>query len=576
MTRQSRDSQKQMTLKRGHMSFPLAFIKRLLITVAGKKHFNSFSKSLSQIEESQYTVLKDIITRAAETAFGVEHKFDTITDIHSFRDQVPVRNFEEHRPYIDRIINGESDILFPGRPISYNMTSGTTAQPKFIPISQSYNRKFNRLNRIWYYSWMKEVPSVFNGRSLSAVSPAVEGYCKDGISFGSLSGNSYQNVPSILKTTFSSPYPVITIEDYGKKYYAMMRGALACDITCITCASPSNLLKLHETVLEHFEDMVNDIRYGTLRPDVLECIPAENRREVEQYYKADPSRADELEKLYNIHGKELKLKHYFPNLLIVNTWKQGNFKRIIPQLEGMFPDSTAIRAMGYQASEARAGMVLFNDWDFSLLAHDSFFYEFIEENERGWANPRFKMLHELEEGKRYYLYITNDSGLFRYDINDIIEVTGYYEGAPKIAFVQKGDGITNVTGEKLSEQQVIMATEYAAEKLKLSIPFFMMYCSHEEMSYTKYVEFADNPTSELKKQFILEFDQFLTEINPEYKIKRGTARLNGPELKELKPKSYEALKQELILQKRAKDGQFKDLYLHSKKHVRDILETLTI
>lgn len=558
------------------MSFKYSLLKRILIIIAGKKHFNNFVKSLNAIEEHQNKVLLDIITRNQNTAFGIDHNFAQITDFESFRANVPVRDFEDHRPYINRVINGESDVLFKGRPICYNMTSGTTAEAKYIPVSDSYNRKFTRLNRIWYYSWMKETPSVFSGRSLSAVSPAVEGYCQDGVPYGSLSGNSYQNVPAILKTTFTSPYEVITMEDYGKKYYAMMRGALACDITCITCASPSNLLKLHQTVIENFQDMVNDIRFGTLRADVLEGIPAESRKEVAHYYNADPERADELEKLYAAHGTELKPKHYFPNLLIVNTWKQGNFKRIIPQLEGMFPDTTAIRAMGYQASEARAGVVLFNNWDFSLLAHDSYFYEFIEESERGWANPKVKLLHELEKGKRYYIFITNDSGLYRYDINDIVEVTGYYEGSPKIAFVQKGDGITNVTGEKLSEQQVIMATEYAANKLKLSVPFFMMYCSHEEMSYTKYVEFANNPSTELKELFIQEFDQFLTEINPEYRVKRGTARLHGPELKELKPASYESLKQELILQKRARDGQFKDLYLHSKKHVRDILETLTV
>ncbi len=550
-------------------------LKKLLMTLAGKRHYKKLIKSCSAVEETQRKLMMDIIHRNKNTAFGKDHNFNSISNIKEFQEQVPIRDFEEHRPYINRIIAGESDILFPGRPISYSMTSGTTAEAKYIPISETYQQSFTKLNRIWFYSCLRGNPEIFNGRTLTTVSPAEEGVLSDGVSYGSLSGKSYLNCPPILKTTFTSPYPVIDIADYQKKYYAIMRGALACNVTYVVCASPTNLIKLHQTVIDNFDDMVKDIRNGTLKEDILDIIPEEKRAEVRRYYKPAPERADELEQLWKLHGKNLLPAHYFPNIKVINTWKQGNFKRVFPKVRELFAKTTNIRAMGYQASEARAGIVLENDWDYSLLAHTSYFYEFIEENERESENPNIKLLHELEEGKRYYILITNDSGLFRYDINDLISVCGHYKQSPKIMFIQKGAGITSITGEKLSEQQVITAVEHASEKLKISVPFFLMFCDLDKMSYTKYVEFASDIEEDMKKSFITVVDTHLSEINPEYRVKRGSGRLDQPSIKELKPLSHENYKQILIKNNYARDGQFKDLYLQTKDHVREILESLT-
>lgn len=554
----------------------LTFLKKLLIAIAGKRHYNNFTKECWNIKQAQDKILSEIINRNKNTLFGKEHSFGKITTPQEYAKQVPIRDFEEHRPYINQIIEGKSDILFPGRPISYNVTSGTTSEHKYIPVSESYQKSFTRLNRIWFYSCILENPELFDGFTLAPVSPAVEGTLSDGVTFGSLSGNSYLNVPAIIKTTFSTPYPILTIGDYSLKYYALMRGALAKDITYVVCASPSNLFKLHQTVLENFEDMVKDIRTGSLRQDALNALPSEEQKSILAYYKADPNRADELEALYKKHGKNLLPAHYFPNIKLVNTWKQGNFKRILPKIERLFAPTTNIRAMGYQASEARAGIVLKNDWDYSLLAHNAYYFEFIEEKDREKENPEVKLLHELELGKRYYLLITNDSGLYRYDINDLVQVCGFYKESPKFRFLQKGAGVTSITGEKLSEQQVITAAEHAAKELNLSIPFYTMYCDYEKGGYTKYVEFDGHLKGDDKSRFMRVIDDYLSEINPEYKVKRGTKRLNAPELRELKPASHESFKQILIEKKLAKDGQFKDLYLQSKEHVREILETLTV
>ncbi len=554
-----------------------AWLKKAMIHMVGMPLMSKFNKASKDTETTQNTLLRNIIEKNATSSFGKEHGFQNIKSVDEFRQAVPIRDFEGHRPYIDRMVKGEADVLFSGKPISYNTTSGTTDKPKFIPVSQDYFVSHNQYNRLWFYSCLKDNPRLFDGHSLSAVSPAVDGHVEDGTPFGSVSGAAYQQIPGILKKTHSAPYSVVCIRDYIKKYYALMRGALARNITYIVCPSPSNLLKFHQTVVENMADLIRDIHDGTLRQDVLAEVDKEDQAATKAFFNhSNPKRAKKLETLFNQHGQELKTHHYWPNVACVNTWKQGNFARLIPAVKELFTESTALRAFGYQASEARAGLVLGNDWDTSALVTNIYHFEFIEEQDRHTDNPKTLLAHELEREKRYFILITNDSGLYRYDINDLIEVSDFYNTIPLVKFIQKGEGITSITGEKISELQVIQAVDDIAKQMGIQIDFFNMYCDEELGMYTLYVEFATQTSRHDKDAFIAEFDIRLREINPEYEIKRGSKRLEAPALKELRPDSYNLFKEKLISHKHAKDGQYKDSYLRKKPIFKKILEELSL
>lgn len=553
-----------------------AWLKKFLVSLVGVPAMRKLVNASKDTKGTQETLLRKIVSSNEKTVFGKEHGFDKIKTTDDYRKAVPIRDFEGHRPYIDRMTKGESDILFTGKPISYNTTSGTTDKPKFIPVSKTFYGAQSNINRLWFYSCVKDNPTLFKGRSLSAVSAAVDGYFEDGTPYGSISGMLYQQVPGILKKTFSTPYPVICIKDYLKKYYAVTRGALAEDITYIVCPSPSNMIKFHTTIMDNFNDLVRDIHDGILRADVFAEVEESGREEVKAYYSANPQRAKQLEELMAKHGEGLKTKHYWPNVACVNTWRQGNFSRLIPDVEALFSESTAIRAFGYQASEARAGMVLKNDWDYSALATPIYHFEFIEEQNKFKENQETVLAHELEKGKRYYIFITNDSGLYRYDINDIIEVSGFFNNIPLIKFIQKGEGITSLTGEKISELQVIQSVDEVSKKIGISVEFFNMFCDEEKLQYTLFVEFAPQTSRHSKDAFASQFDLRLREVNPEYEIKRGSKRLTAPSLKELKPDSYNQFKEILIEKRHTKDGQYKDSYLRKNPVFLEILNDLSI
>ncbi len=551
------------------------WFRKFLVSLVGKPRLRRFEKASKQCRATQDAVLNDIITANKDTAFGKDHGFASIKTIEDYQKAVPVSGFGRHRPYVERMCKGEADILFPGRPLFYNTTSGTTAKPKMIPVSKEYfENAYSGMSRLWLYTCLKDNPHIYDGRSLSVVSPAVEGHVEDGTPYGAISGMLYRNIPKVLKSTHATPYPLICIKDYAKKYYSIVRCGLAHNITILIAASPSSVIRFYQTIMDEYSDLVKDIHDGTLRKDVADEIASEERAAVLASFKPDPKRAKELEHLLNTYREGLRLKHFWPDLALVNTWKQGNFAQIIPKLDDYFPEKTVIRAFGYQASEGRAGLVLGNDWDYSVLAAHIYHFEFIEEGQKEDANPTVLQAHEVEVGKRYYILFSNGSGLYRYDINDIVEIAGHYNQLPLFKFIQKGEGVTSLTGEKLSEEQVVQAVKEVSEELSCGLAFYVMFCDEKDLNYKFFVEFLGDVDSIRKENFEKAIDEKLRTLNPEYEVKRGTERLSAPVLYTFKESSYELFKEARIANGFARAGQYKDVYLTKKNELLRLLYEL--
>ncbi len=549
------------------------WFRRLLVTLAGKKEYKKYFRQSFQVQETQERLLQAMLTENKDTVFGRKHNFAAVRDYREYCRAVPVMTYEDHRPYIEKMCRGKSDILFPGRPLIYNRTSGTTNKPKLIPISPAFFRRgTNRVNKLWLYAAMKDNPGIYNGKCLSYVAPAVEGYTEDGTPFGSVSGLGMKNIPAVLKDTYSAPYAVMEIKNYERKFYALMRFALAQNITLIIALNPATYLRFNQTIMNEYGDLLRDIRDGTMRADVSALLPPDRREQVLARLKPDPARAGALEKLRRLHGSKLRFRHYWPGLELVNIWKQGNFRQMLHKLDGFFPEKTVYRAFGYQASEARCGIVLGNDWDYSALATHAFFFEFIEADQKGKDNPATLRVDQLEKGKKYYLLLNNLSGLYRYDMNDLIEVCGFYNQVPLFRFLQKGEGITNLTGEKLSEQQVIAAVAAGAHECGWEPVFYIMYCDYEKCNYEFFAEFSSSRAK--GEKFIKTVDCKLKSYNMEWETKRGTGRLSMPRFRKLPSDSQLKLKQKLVEQGLARDSQFKNLFLTGDKKIYTVLQNL--
>ena len=155
-------------------------------------------------------------------------------------------------------------------------------------------------------------------------------------------------------------------------------------------------------------------------------------------------------------------------------------------------------------------------------------------------------ISDLELGRDYFVFITTPGGLYRYDINDVIEVVGDYRGTPQVVFKRKGRGMTNLTGEKVSVNQIIDAIEMTASTVEISVSHFRTEPDLESSRYVFKVECASEYPREKWATFLKTLDHQLGELNIEYKAKRASGRLGDPILQVMKEGWYDRGKEALV------------------------------
>ncbi len=544
---------------------------KLALNIAGKKMWKVLDKKSKNCKKAQNEVLMDIIDWAKDTEYGKKHGFAEIKSASDFQKKVPINDYNDLEPYIKKHTKGEENILFPGKPFIYATTSGTTKEPKWIPITEKYHKEcYNGLSKLWFYSLLKENPHIFDGPDLSIVGKALEGYAEDGTPYGSFSGHVYENIPKFLKAIHVTPQEVFRISDYFSRYYCILRFTIAAKIKIIVTGNPSTLLELHNVATDRIDDLIEDIEKGTLHSGLK--IEPDIKNKIVTLLKPNPVRAAELKELKQKHGTLLP-KHYWPTLEVINTWKCGNSGLYLKHTEGLYPDNTKIREFSYLATEARAGIILKSDQMASILAAHLLFFEFIKKEDIEKENPRIYLASELEDGKYYYIIVTTPSGLYRYNMNDLMKVEGFYNEFPMLRFIQKGAGITSLTGEKLHEEQFISAISETEKETNIKTLFYIGFADIDISGYRFFIEFEDDLDKEKIRGFCKSVDEKLLKINIEYEAKRKSNRIKPPVIHVLKKHAFDNFKA-VCMGKGYRDGQFKLTHLMIDKKRMDIFSTL--
>ena len=535
-------------------------IFKLGLGVSGTKLESRFQFKTKYVKDAQLITLHSILSENKNTLFGSDHKFQDIKTVEDFQRLVPVQTYESLAPYIEKHVNGVENALVVGKPWSYATTSGTTGKPKYIPITERAKKSSHQaVSRLWAYTVSKERPESFSGKILAITSPAEEGKTPDGTIYGSTSGQLLQGMSKAIKQKYVLPYEVLTIEDYDSKYYCILILGMQSDVSFISTANPSTLTLLAKKGNELKDKLIQDIRNGTLSNDLK--IEENIRKIIEKKLKANPQVADQLDHDYkNDPENKLRPKHYWPNLVTIACWTGGNSNSFLRSMKESYGDVT-IKDLGYLASEIRGTVPLSYKDSAGVLTITENFFEFVALDDIDSEKPTYLTCDQLKDKERYYIFFTTRSGLYRYHINDIVEVKGYENNTPKIIFIQKGKGVTNITGEKLYEQQLMSAIKTAEEGTGINTSYYMALAKYQESKYELYTEFADKDLSkDDKERFIKAVEFNLKEINMEYKAKRASLRLPHLILKVLADDSFQTFKKWRISQG-IREAQFKTVPL---------------
>lgn len=519
-------------------------------------------------EQTQAALLRALLARNKDTQFGKTHGFAGLARVEDYRRAVPVQTYEDLWPLVRRQeLTGER-CLTKERPVYYNRTSGTVGAPKNIPVTAAGLRQMKAEQRLAAYVWARDT-RFLAGKVFAVTGPAVEGRMEGGAEFGSVSGLIYRNQSGMVRSRQALPAALSDMEDYEARYLAMVIFGLAEEgVTGMATANPSTFLRLLTALHRHADAVLDAVATGRLPPD----LPPSARGPL----RPRPARARALARRLEVAG-ELTYADIWPRLQGVLTWTGGSCGVALAGLSRLLPAGVAIIEWGYSASEFRGTMNIDAKRNLCLPTLLTTFFEFVEreahEEGAGGDGRDFLGLHELEQGREYYVFITTGEGLYRYDMNDIVRVNGQVGQTPALEFVRKGKGVANITGEKLTETQVLQAVSKSLARRGVAARFFIMLAYEETPGYTLFVELenagsaadadpgrAGGIVDALAGEMAGEIDSLLSEANVEYQAKRKSGRL-APLATRLLPSGAGDRYREACVGAGQRDAQFKHLHL---------------
>jgi len=530
----------------------MSFFGKVIVQAAGSGAYRRLVEAARDPVGSQLRLLRSICERNAGTEYGKQNRFADVREFEDWRKSVPVVTYERLRPRIDRMAKGEANVLTAEPPLMFAQTSGTTGDPKLIPVTKTCRSRIHSDQmRAWLHRALAEHPTLLDGRIVSFVSKAVDGKTEGGISYGSTSGHIYTSMSRPVKAAYAVPYEAFEIANYEAQYYSILRLAMQHDVTFLATANPSTLANMCDTAEKEADALLRDLRDGTLREDIE--IEDGIRAALAIHCRREPERAKRIEAARAKRGGKLLPADIWPNVALLGCWKGGTVGAYLkPLAESFDPDGQrpmAVRDWGYLSSEARCSVPLSDEGESGVLSVASNVYEFVEAGELeerpdDWASWKFLGVGEIEQGREYYVILTTTGGLYRYDINDVVEVTGKFENAPEIAFRRKGRGVTNITGEKVTVNQVVEAFEKASAEAGVRVDYFKAEADVEAARYVFKAE-SKEPLGDRSARLLEALDKNLRALNIEYESKRKSQRLHAPVLRVMKPGWYDDRRREL-------------------------------
>jgi hypothetical protein len=415
----------------------------------------AFRRATRRVARTQAEVLAAILRANRGTAFGRTHGFRHVRGPRQFQERVPLSAYEDYGEAVGRIATGEANVLTAGRVELLEPTSGTTGGEKLIPYTAALRRQFQRAVAAWVHDLFRGRPALRRGRAYWSVSPALGpprrtaggrpscagcpavGFDDDAAYLGTLERLA-------LGRLLTVPAAAARLPDTDTFRYCTLLCLLAAsDLALVSIWNPTFLTALLAPLEQWHERLCSDLASGTVRPPT--ALPAELAR---PFRRRDRRRARELGAVFRAPGSLAgKLRRVWPRLALVSCWADAAAARCLGELRELFP-AVEVQPKGLLATEGCVSFPLLGR-PAPVLAVRSHFFEF-----QGTDDEHCRLAHELERGGRYRVVITTGGGLYRYRLNDEVEVVGFENECPLLRFLGKADWVSDLVGEKLAEPHV--------------------------------------------------------------------------------------------------------------------------
>ena len=514
------------------------------------EHNERFLGILRDARDEQRELLQRVVAANADTAFGRAHGFARIRDLHDYRRAVPLRAYDQLRPYIDRSFAGERGVLTAADPVLFFATTGTTGAPKRVPVTREAFFHLARNQLIYWASLAERHPVILERDDtivmLHLAPRPFEERSPTGVP---VLNPTHMPVSGKAALPFArAPWfpPPAELNDADRLYF-FLRGTVEHSLAGFVCLHPSRLMGFAARLVQEAPRLIRELHDG-----------------------GNPTRAREIEDLARTGA--LTPRTVWPDLQFVACWYGGSFSTYAPHIA----ESYGAALVPHMSASSEAGHITLPidgaPMDGPLTVHANH-YEFIpvgDDDDDDPTDEAYLQRHTeatvtfeaLELGRCYELVLTSPSGLYRYASGDRFEVQGFVHGVPRLGFVGRG-GVVDMTGEKISEQHVQAAIDRTLSALSLATAGATCCAVFGTSAHYAFVfEPSGGWTAALAPRLAESLDAELRRLNSRYELKRGFGDLGPPRICIAPPGAFERHRAGQIA-RGAPATQLKDKLLHT-------------
>lgn len=438
------------------MKFP--YLANVAWSFASRSEASAFERGLRDVEPVQRALLRDLLARNRDSAYGKEHGFSALADAEAYRDRVPMADYDGMEPWIRRAARGEK-ALTSEDVLLLEPTGGSQGGSKWIPYTASLRGEFRRGIAPWIRSLFRRFPAAMRGTAYWSLSPPLErkppfetvvkaGFESDADYLGPLG----RFMESRL---FAVPSSVLR-EKGADAFFRLTASHLlaAEDLAFISVWNPTFLALLLDRIRADRESLLRGLRDG-----------------------GKGARARAVERALDENGDRAWIG-IWPRLALISCWRDGWAAGPADRLARLFP-GVAIQPKGLLATEALVSLPWHapephaengkENAPLPLLNYRGHFFEFLDVE-----SGKTRFAWETRAEGVYSVLVTTGGGLYRYRLRDLVRIEGFRAACPVVRFLSKEDSFSDLTGEKLQSDFVQRCAERALAQAGIGKAFYLL------------------------------------------------------------------------------------------------------
>ncbi|XP_041483725.1 indole-3-acetic acid-amido synthetase GH3.3-like [Lytechinus variegatus] len=546
--------------------------------IRGRYHLRGLKEGWRNPRRAQERFLRRILEENGDTDYGRKLKLKNITSMDDFRKSHPLTTYDDYKPYVERVMAGERGVMTQVMPNAFIQTSGTTGPSKYFP-QRDHRHSLRRMLDIIYSNLhhlcprlgllQKKLfhyvqPIMTRTKGGGSVRPAVSVYEEDGFT----------------EACHTTPPAGFCIQSFNQaNYIHLLFGLLDRNLGAIGSLFIGGIDAMMKQLEQSWEEIVCDIESGTINENVKFTDDGIKSSLERALGNGHPERAGELRRQFMKGFDKSIIRRVWPNLEVIFSIDSTG---IWPQFKTKYAEDIPLVNFGYGNSE---GMFLahspwFHEDNRSMVPFPNFaFFEFIRLEDAKENQPRTFLIDELEIGKEYEIVFTQDSGLYRYRVGDVIRITGYHYNCPTFEFMYRMGLMLNLRYEKMNQVVLkeglqsavgqfncIRLVDYAVAESTIipasssafeggeDMPYYVMFLElrqEEQMRENKQSEFVD------AEQIKTTIDNELRARNSDYHRLRREGSISHPRIYLMKHGTFDDLKQYVVTTTNTTANQYK-------------------